>query len=70
MKDINMENVLFESEIFNKDMKGMHPFRIRVTETITNNTHMVQVLREEFQKIGDDLVVKNQSLLNGSAWKE
>lgn len=65
-----MEKILFESEIFNKDMHETFPFRIRVTETITNNTHMVQVLREEFRKIGDDLVVKNQSLLNGSAWKE
>ena len=65
-----MEKVLFESEIFNKDMHGMFPFRIRIMETITNNTHMVQVLREEFEKIGDDLVVKNQSLLNESSWKE
>lgn len=57
MKDINMENVLFESEIFNKDMKGMHPFRIRVTETITESTHRIEVIREEFERIEDNYVV-------------
>ncbi len=65
-----MERVLFESEIFNEEAKGMFPFRIRVSESIANGNHTVQVIREEFEKVGDNLVVKNQSLLNGSVWHE
>ncbi|SEA18016.1 hypothetical protein SAMN05216349_10646 [Oribacterium sp. KHPX15] len=65
-----MERVLFESEIFNEEAKGMFPFRIRVSESIANGNHTVQVIREEFDKVGDNLVVKNQKLLNGSVWHE
>ena len=65
-----MERVLFESEIFNEEAKGMFPFRIRVSESIANGNHTVQVIREEYEKVGDNLVVKNQSLLNGSVWNE
>ena len=65
-----MERVLFESEIFNEEAKGMFPFRIRVSESIANGNHTVQVIREEFEKVGDNLVVKNQKLLNGSVWYE
>ena len=65
-----MENILFESEVFNKEAKGMSPFRIRVTESITNGTHTVQVIHEVFVKVNDNLVVKNEILLNGSAWRE
>jgi len=48
-----MERVLFESEIFNEEVKGMFPFRIRVSESIANGNHTVQVIREEYEKIGD-----------------
>ena len=65
-----MERVLFESEIFNEEAKGMFPFRIRVSESIANGNHTVQVIREEYEKIGDNLVVKSQKLLNGSVWHE
>ncbi|WP_029202046.1 hypothetical protein [Oribacterium sp. NK2B42] len=65
-----MERVLFESEIFNEEAKGMFPFRIRVSESIVNGNHTVQVIREGFEKIGENLVVKNQKLLNGSVWNE
>ena len=65
-----MERVLFESEIFNMKAKGMFPFRIRVSESIVNGNHTVQVIPEEFEKIGDNLVVKKQKLLNGSVWHE
>ena len=65
-----MERVLFESEIFNEEAKGMFPFRIRVSESIANGNHTVQVIREEFEKVGDNLVVKKQKLLNGSVWHE
>ena len=65
-----MEKTLFESEIFNKEAKGMAPFRIRITESMANGTHTVQVIREEFDKVGDNLVVKNENLLNGSTWHD
>ncbi len=68
--EVNMEKTLFESEIFNKEAKGMFPFRIRVTESIANGNHTVQVIREEYDVVGDNLVVKNENLLNGSAWHE
>ena len=48
----------------------MAPFRIRITESIANGTHTVQVIREEFDKVGDNLVVKNENLLNGSTWHD
>jgi len=65
-----MENILFESEIFNKEAKGMAPFRIRVTESIDNGTHTVQVTRVESDKACDNLVIKNEEILNGSAWHD
>ena len=34
-----MEKVLFESEIFNKEMKGTYPFRIKVKEIKTDSAH-------------------------------
>ncbi len=65
-----MEKILFESEIFNREAKGMAPFKIRVTESIANGTHSVQVIREEYDMVGDHFVVKNENLLNGSAWHD
>ena len=65
-----MNNILYESEIFNKEMKGTFPFKIKVLETITDITHKVEVIREEFEKNGEDYVVSNQSILNCTIWKE
>lgn len=65
-----MEKILFESEIFNKEMKGMLPFKIRVTETITDNSHKVEVIREEYEVKGGNLVLSKQAILNGSTWKD
>ena len=70
LKGKNMERVLFESEIFNKEGKGMFPFRIRVAESIADGNHTVQVIREEYEKVGSKLVVKRENLLNGAVWRE
>ena len=65
-----MERVLFESEIFNRESKGMFPFRIRVSESIADGKHTVQVVREEFEMVEGKLMVRNQKLLNGSVWNK
>ena len=51
-------------------MKGTFPFKIKVLETITDISHKVEVIREEFEKNGEDYVVSNQSILNCIIWKE
>lgn len=65
-----MEKILFESEIFNKEMKGTFPFRIKVKETITDSSHLVEVIREEYEKVNNSFVISKENILNSTFWKD
>ena len=65
-----MEKVLVESEIFNKEMKGTYPFRIKVKEIITDSAHQVEVIREEYEKVNESFVVSKGNILNSTFWKD
>ena len=65
-----MEKILFESEIFNKEMKGTFPFRIKVKETITDSSHLVEVIREEYEKVNNSFVILKENILNSTFWKD
>lgn len=65
-----MEKVLFESEIFNKEMKGTYPFRIKVKEIKTDSAHQVEVIREDYKKVNESFVVSKENILNSTFWKD
>ena len=65
-----MEKILFESEIFNKKMKGTFPFRIKVKETITDSSHLVEVICEEYEKVNNSFVISKENILNSTFWKD
>lgn len=67
---MSYRKILFESEIFNKEMKGTYPFRIKVKEIKIDSAHQVEVIREDYKKVNDSFVVSKENILNSTFWKD
>ena len=67
---IEMNRILFESEIFAKDTDvKFQPFQICIKESIEEGYHKVETIRREFKMVGNKYF-SDDYILSTSVWKE
>lgn len=64
-----MENVVFESEIYAKNARGILPFQIMIVEEKEGDINSLRVIRKEFTPSLEPIDKKVQTLVT-SIWKD